>query len=292
MTDFVRRSQLVTPASNDRIVQKALAASCDSLILDLEDAIAPGAKADARQVLRRALQGLQRVPGERELGVRINGLQSPWCLDDVLALDGLPIDTVVIPKVHAPQDVYAIEQLLRQLECRSGSKALTLQLLIESAQGLENAAAIARASSRNRTLIFGAGDFVADTGMAFSAAVLLPVRSRIVTAAAAAGLQAMDHVHPAVNDDAGLLAAARESRALGFAGRWAIHPRQLAPIHEAFRPTAEELDKARRIIAAYEQATQEGEGAIALDGQLVDEAVLKMAKHHLASSEHRAAVHP
>lgn len=282
MADYVRRSQLITPASSARIVGKAMASVCDSLILDLEDAIAPNAKADARQVLRTALDGLRRDENERELGVRINGLGSRWFLDDLLALEGLPIDTVVIPKVHTPQDVYVVEQLLQQIELRTCRTALiTIQPLIESAKGLENASGIAQASSRCRTLIFGAGDFIADTGMAFSPMALVPVRSRIVTAAVAAGLQAIDHVHPAVNDDQGLLGASKDSRDLGFSGRWAIHPRQVGPIHEAYGPTAEQLARAQRVVDAYEAATAQGLGAITLDGELVDEAVLKLAKRHL-----------
>jgi citrate lyase subunit beta/citryl-CoA lyase len=113
---------------------------------------------------------------------------------------------------------------------------------------------------------------------------LTPVRSRIVTAAVAAGLQAIDHVHPAVHDDQGLLAASKDSRDLGFTGRWAIHPRQVGPIHEAFGPTAEQLARARRVVEAYETATSQGQGAITLDGELVDEAVLKLARRHLQMS--------
>jgi len=285
MDDYLRRSQLITPASSARIVANGLAAVCDSLILDLEDAIAPNIKADARQVLRTVLDGLRRAADERELGVRINGLGSPWFLDDVLALEGLPIDTVVVPKVHTPQDVYVVEQLLQQIELRTCRRVpITLQPLIESAKGLENAKAIAQASTRCRTLIFGAGDFMADTGMAFSPIALTPVRSRIVTAAVAAGLQAIDHVHPAVHDDQGLLTASKDSRDLGFTGRWAIHPRQVGPIHEAFGPTAEQLARARRVVEAYETATSQGQGAITLDGELVDEAVLKLATRQLQMS--------
>ena len=280
---FIRRSQLVTPASSERMVAKALTLDCDSLVIDLEDAIAPGAKAQAREVLRRVLADVdtQREP-RRELAVRINGLESPWCLDDLLALEGLHIDSVVVPKIHRPEDLYVFDQLLRQLELRGGRQGLTLQPLIESAAGLENAAAIARASARCRTLIFGVGDFMADTGMAFELALLLPARARLVTAAVAAGLQPIDHVHPAVADTDGLMHAARESRALGFTGKWAIHPQQVAPIQTAFSPSAEEVARAHRVVDAYEAALSRGAGAITVDGQLVDEAVLKMARRHLA----------
>jgi len=286
---FIRRSQLVTPAASERVIAKALALECDSLVLDLEDAIAPGAKAEARAVLRRALADAAsaRDP-RRELGVRVNGLDSPWCLDDLLALQGLPIDTVVVPKIHRAEDLVTFDHLLRQLELRGGAAqalGLTLQPLIESAAGLENAAAIARASPRCVSLIFGVGDFMADTGVDLSSPLLPGARCRIVTAAAAAGLPAIDHVHPAIADTEGLLVAARESRALGFAGKWAIHPRQLAPIHAAFSPSPEELANARRIVDAYEAALREGRGAIAVDGRLVDEAVLKTARRHLALAD-------
>ncbi|WP_315831861.1 CoA ester lyase [Bradyrhizobium prioriisuperbiae] len=277
--DFVRRSQLVTPAASEKMIVKALAVDCDSVVIDLEDAIAPGRKAEGRQVLRNALSGANA--GTRELGVRINGLETPWCLDDLLALEGLPIDTIVVPKVNCAEDVYAYDQLVRQIEFRL-KKRLTLQLLIETARGLENAYAIARASPRIRCLIFGVGDFMADTGMAFDAALLMPVRSRVVTAASAAGVQAIDHVHPAVADIEGLNRAAREAHALGFAGKWAIHPQQVGPINMAFSPSPEEIEKARRIVDVYETAQRAGQGAISLDGALVDEAVLKIARRSLA----------
>ncbi|MFZ2307602.1 MAG: CoA ester lyase [Rhodoferax sp.] len=282
--DFVRRSQLITPARSEKMIAKALAVNCDSLIIDLEDGIAPNFKIEAREVLRHALANVTPDP-RRELCVRINGLESPWCLEDLFALQGLPINSVVVPKVHTPEDMYVFDQLLRQLELRGGGMGLTLQPLIESACGLENAYAIARTSARCRTLIFGVGDFMADTGMSFSPSLLLSVRARIVTAAAAAGLQAIDHVHPGVADIDGLLLAARESKALGFTGKWAIHPNQVEVIHTAFSPSEAEIDKARRTLAAYSEALQAGVGAMTLDGELVDEAVLKMARRHLASAD-------
>ena len=144
MTGFCRRSKLVTPASSEKMLEKALTINCDSLVIDLEDAVASTFKHEARQVLRRALARAE--PGSRELCVRINGLETPWCLDDLLALEGLPIDTVVVPKVQGPKDLYVYDQLLRQLELREGRRGLTLLALIESAAGVENALSIALAS--------------------------------------------------------------------------------------------------------------------------------------------------
>jgi citrate lyase subunit beta/citryl-CoA lyase len=283
MTGSCRRSQLVTPASSEKLLEKALAIDCDSLVIDLEDAVASTFKHEARQVLRRALAHL--APRRRELCVRINGLDTPWCLDDLLALEGLPIDAVVVPKVHGPEDLYVYDQLLRQLELRDGRRGLTLLALIESAGGVENALSIARASPRCRALIFGVGDFIAQTGMAFDEQTLLPVRSRIVTAAVEAGVQALDHVHPDVTDTEGLPRAALAGKKLGFTGKWAIHPRQVEPIERVFSPDQDEIANARRTIAAYEEAQREGRGAIIVDGLLVDEAVIKIAQRNLALAE-------
>jgi citrate lyase subunit beta/citryl-CoA lyase len=283
MTGFCRRSQLVTPASSEKLLEKALTIDCDSLVIDLEDAVASTFKHEARQVLRRALARAE--PGRRELCVRINGLETPWCLDDLLALEGLPIDTVVVPKVQGPEDLYVYDQLLRQLELRDGRRGLMLLALIESAGGVENALSIARASRRCQALIFGVGDFIAQTGMAFDEQTLLPVRSRIVTAAVASGVQALDHVHPDVADSEGLVRAAQAGKKLGFTGKWAIHPRQVEPIGRVFSPDQDEIATARRTIAAYEEAQREGRGAIIVDGLLVDEAVLKIAQRKLALAE-------
>ena len=287
MTDTIlRRSQLVTPASSEKIIAKAMAADCDSLVIDLEDAIAPSQKAAARDLLRRVLStATDPLRGRRELGVRINGLESPWCLDDLQALQGLPIDTVVVPKIHAAEDLYVFDCMLGQLERRSGGMPrLTLQPLIESARGLEHAASIARASSRCVSLIYGVGDYMADTGVPLDSPLVSMARARVVNAAAAAGVMAIDHVHPAVADVDGLRNSSLAGRALGFAGRWAIHPGQIATINACFSPGAAELDKARRTVAAYEAALAAGEGAITLDGELVDEAVLKIARRHLATT--------
>lgn len=269
----LRRSQLVTPASAFRMIEKAAALDCDSLILDLEDAVAPSMKAEARKNVRRALTELA-FP-DKEVGVRVNGIATPYFLDDVLALEGLPLETVVVPKVDRPEDVVVADVLLRQLELRGGRAGVTLQLLIESAAGLEAAAEIARASARVASLIFGAGDFTADTGIAFTPHGLFHARARIAIAAAAARVQALDHVHAAIHDLAGLRESAREARELGFHGKWAIHPGQVPVINEAFGPTLDEVRQARRVIDAYEAAKSRGEGAITVGGELVDEAMLK-----------------
>jgi citrate lyase beta subunit len=256
------------------MIEKAAALDCDSLILDLEDAVAPSMKPEARNNVRRAL-GELAFP-DKEVGVRINGITTPYFLDDLLALVGLPIETLVVPKVNRPEDVVVVDVLLGQFELRGGRAGITLQLLIESAAGLEAAAEIARASERVASLIFGAGDFTADTGIAFTPRGLLHARARVVIAAAGARVQALDHVHPTIHDLEGLRESALEARELGFHGKWAIHPGQVPVINEVFGPTFDEVRQARRVIDAYEAAKSRGDGAITVDGELVDEAMLKV----------------
>lgn len=272
----LRRSQMLTPASNLKIIEKAAKLDCDSLIIDLEDAIAPSKKAEARAIMRQALTGFS-FEG-KEVGVRINGLESPWFLDDLLALEWLPIDTVVVPKVQGSEQVHAYDAMLTQLELRGGKRGFTLQLMIESARGLENITEIARACWRCDALIFGAGDFIADAGVGATKKGLAYARSRIAAAAAAAGIQAIDHVNPNINDSAALAVEAAEAREIGYCGKWAIHPAQVPVINAAFCPSEKEIAYARRTIEAYERSLANGVGAIAVDGALVDEATLRIAR--------------
>lgn len=227
--ETIRRCQMTTPAKSVAMIAKALALECDSIVIDLEDAVAPAMKAQARSVLREALAAGR--PAGKEICVRVNGLDSPWCLDDLLALEGLALDAIVVPKVH------------------------------------------------------DAGDFRADVGCAFTAGALHHARAQIVLAAAAAGVQALDHVHPGVADLDGLAAASREGREMGFGGKWAIHPQQVPVIQRAFGPSPEEAAKARRLLAAYDAARARGEGAIVVDGAMVDEASLKAARRRAALAE-------
>lgn len=267
---------MITPAINLKMIGKGASLDCDSLIIDLEDSIAPNKKTEARNVMRTALTEL--TFSGKEVGVRINGLESPWFLDDLLALEGLPIDTVVLPKVQDSAQVHVYAAMLQQLELRGGTRGITLQMLIESARGLENITEIARASARCDALIFGAGDYIADSGVAATRRGLSYARSRIAAAACAAGVQAIDHVHPNFNDTATLLAEAAEAREIGYSGKWVIHPSQISAVNAAFSPSEQEIAFARCTIEAYERSLANGVGALAVDGSLVDEATLKIAR--------------
>lgn len=278
---FRRRSHLITPVASERVVRKALQVACDALILDLEDAISPDRKAFARSLLRDVLLHFDDpLAGRRELGVRVNGLGSPWWLDDLLALRGLVIHTVVVPKIHEAGHVAVFDHVLGQVE--TPSLSVSLQPMIESARGLENACAIAAASRRNVALIFGVGDYAGDLGVTWQSPLIAMARSRVVNAAASAGLCAVDQVHPAVSDPQGLGSSSANGRAMGFSGKWAIHPSQLGVIDAAFTPSEEEIAQARRVLDAYETSLARGSGVTLLDGALIDEAVLKTARRHLA----------
>ncbi|MGI6852120.1 HpcH/HpaI aldolase/citrate lyase family protein [Mesorhizobium sp. 1B3] len=274
----LRRSQLVTPAAKPTVVVKALASGADSVILDLEDAVPADRKAEARSVLAGTLADAAVRVGE--VAVRINGLHTDWWLDDMRALCGLPISSIVIPKVRSPSDVVCIDRVAHQLR-QHGLAEVSLQPMIETPDAVLQAKAIAAASPCNVALLFGIGDYIAQTGMRFGSTGTDLARAQVALAAHAAGVDPIDHVWPYAKDLEGLERDARAGAALGYAGKWAVHPAQLETLHAAFMPTPAELDEARRIIAAYQASVAEGIGALLVEGQLVDEAVIKIMQGRL-----------
>ncbi|MEN2976387.1 CoA ester lyase (plasmid) [Tistrella bauzanensis] len=275
----LRRSQLVTPAAKSGVIAKALASAADSVVLDLEDAVPADRKAEARSVLARALADATIRVGE--VAVRINGLHTDWWLDDMRALCGLPVSSIVIPKVRAPGDVVCIDRVAHQLR-QHGLAEVSLQPMIETPDAVLQAMAIGAASPRNVALLFGIGDYIAETGMRFGTAGPELARAQVALAAHAAGIDPIDHVWPHVKDADGLVRNAEAGAALGYVGKWAIHPAQIDALHAAFMPTAAELAEARRIVNAYEASVAQGIGAILVEGQLVDEAVIKIMQGRLA----------
>lgn len=268
----LRRSQLVTPANRPSAVAKALGSNADSVVLDLEDAVPVGEKPAAREALAAALR--EAKVSVNEVAVRINGVDTEWWLEDLRALCGLPIGAIVIPKVRSPADVVCVDRVAHQLEAH-GLAPVALQPMIETPGGVMAAQDIAAASDRTVALIFGVGDFIAETGLRFASAGTDFARAQVALATLAASLDPIDQVWPYVKDIKGLAADAAAGRALGYVGKWAIHPAQIDTIHTAFMPTAAELEEARRIVVAYDAAVARGEGALLVDGQLVDEAVVK-----------------
>jgi malyl-CoA/(S)-citramalyl-CoA lyase len=310
------RSQLSVPASNRRFLEKAPQSNADIIMFDLEDSVPVADKASARRSLIEALHDLDWAG--HTLSVRINGLDTPFMYRDVVDVieqAGHKLDLVMIPKVGTAADVYTVDVLLSQIEAAKGrSRVLGIEVLIESALGMQNIDAIAGASRRLESLHFGPGDFAASIGARTMTiggphpgyAVLTdpdgrgervahwndmwhaPL-SRLVVAARAHGLRPIDGPYADFRDEAGFRAAAMRAAVLGLEGKWVIHPGQIELANEVFSPSAEEIDKAKRILAAMAQAESEGLGAVTLDGRMIDIASIRQAEALVRKTEAIAA---
>jgi citrate lyase subunit beta/citryl-CoA lyase len=298
-----RRSELATPASSERMCEKAAKSGADLVFLDLEDACAPVAKVGARATVVAALTELDW--GRTLRAVRVNGLETHWCHDDIIeVVTGAreALDVLVVPKARSARDVWWVDVLLTQLETKLGLSPgrIGLEVLIEDAEGLANAVEIARSSPRLEALIFGAGDLSgslrARVDGNFDPAGDYPgdfwhfARAQVVTAARIGGIDAIDAPYPAYRDPDGFRRSAVQASLLGFDGKWAIHPDQIPIAHEVFSPTPDEVEDARQAIATYRASEADGVGAIGRDGKLVDAAHMRLAanvlhKASLASSE-------
>jgi citrate lyase subunit beta/citryl-CoA lyase len=288
-----RRSELASPASSERMCEKAARSGADLVFLDLEDACAPVAKEGARATAVSALTELDW--GRTVRAVRVNGLETPWCHGDVIEMvTGAreALDVLIVPKARSARDVWWYDVLLTQLEARLGlERRIALEVLIEDAEGLANAVEIARASERLEALIFGAGDLSASLRARvdgnFDPVTEYPgdfwhfARAQVVTAARIAGVDAIDAPYPAYRDPDGYRRSAVHASLLGFDGKWAIHPDQIAIANEVFSPTPEEVRDARAAIEAYRSAEASGVGAIGRDGRLVDAAHMRLAENVL-----------
>ena len=277
-----RRSSLSVPGSSERMLAKTAALEMDEIVVDLEDSVAPDAKEQARELVGGFLATEQTFAVA--VAVRINPLSGQWGERDVIDLVeqvGPRIGSLVIPKVESAEDVLAVDRLLGSVgEPASG---VGLQALVETAGGLLRAGEIAAASLRLEALILGYLDLAASLGRA--PGPVPPERwshaqETLLVAARAAGIQAIDGPYIEVRDDAGLRLRAEHARALGFDGKWAVHPRQLGIINAAFTPVDEELARARAILDALGDA--EGRGAVELDGEMIDEASRKLALQVIA----------
>ena len=293
-----RRSELATPASSERMCERAPSAGADLVFLDLEDACAPAVKESARAIAVGALTGLDW--GRTVRAVRINGIDTPWCHGDIVevvtgARDAL--DVVIVPKVRRARHVWWVDVLLTQLEAKLGLvRPIGLEVLIEDAEGLANALEIAQSSERLEALIFGAGDLSASLHARvdgnFDPLVDYPgdfwhfARAQVLTAARAGLVDAVDAPYPAYQDPEGYRRAALAASALGFDGKWAIHPGQVPIANEVFSPTPEEVAEATEAVRVYREAEAGGIGAIGRDGRLVDAAHMRLA----ANTLHKASL--
>ena len=295
------RSLLVVPASNLEMAGKALASAADSVLLDLEDAVAPDEKADARKQVVHALKELDWR--NRPTLYRANALDTPYFYRDVIEVveeAGGGLDSVLIPKVQRPEDLHVAAALLSQIELAVGLEPgkVKIEAQIESAEGLVNVDAIARATERLEALHFGPGDFAASLRMPYRSIGVMDewdevypghrfhyAMQRIVVAARAAGLRGVDGPVADYRNEEGLRESCLVARSLGFDGKWCIHPAQIETVNEVFSPTEKEIEWARKVVAAYEEANAAGTGAISVEGQMIDAASIKMAQNTLDSSE-------
>ncbi|MCD2195323.1 CoA ester lyase [Actinomycetospora endophytica] len=293
----VRRSELATPASNERMFEKAARSGADLVFLDLEDAVAPAQRPDAR---KKAVEALRDIDwGTTARAVRINGVDTEWCHDDVIDIvtrAGEQLDTIIVPKATAARDVWWVDTLLTQLETKlRRERPIRLEVLIEDVAGLEHAVEIATVSDRLDALIFGAGDFSVSMGTRvdtnFVPTVPYPgdfwhhARARVAVAARIGGVLAIDAPYPDYRDPEGYTREAGYASALGFSGKWAIHPSQVELANEVYSPTPDEVENARRNVEAYREAERSGLGATGVDGKLVDAAHVKLAEELLARAE-------
>lgn len=294
MIGLLRRSELAVPASNDNMFEKGARCGADLVFLDLEDAVAPAFKQEARMKAIAALNDIDW--GHTARAVRINGLDTQWCHDDVIDVvskAGANLDTIIVPKARRARDVWWVDVLLTQLESKLGlPNRIRLEVLIEEVEGLANAEEIAVASPRLDALIFGVGDFSlsqgarVDTNFApvgeYPGDIWAYARNKVIVAARIAGIDAIDAPYPDYRDLAGYQRDARRASLLGYTGKWAIHPDQVPVANRVYAPTADEIARAEANVAAYRAAEEQGRGAVGVNGVLVDAAHVKQAEQTLA----------
>ena len=279
-----RRASLVVPAAPGSKLAKGATLVADEVVLDLEDAVVPAAKDDARAAVAAALGAEWAAPA---VAVRVNAIGSPWCHLDLAALaaSARGAVTAVVPKVEHPHDLAFADRLLEGAEAAAGrAQPVRLLALIETAAGLSAAGEIARASARLDGLILGYADLAASLGRPSGSA---PqdwrfAQDALLVAARAAGIQAIDGPHLTVRDDDAFRAAVAHARSLGFDGKWAIHPAQLGALRDAFTPSEDEVAEARATLEALADAAAAGSGAVAAGDRMLDEALAVSARQVLA----------
>jgi citrate lyase subunit beta/citryl-CoA lyase len=277
------RSWMFVPGHRQRMIDKALGLHADAIMLDIEDGVAPVEKDAARRNIGESLSR-EKTPGSPARYVRINAIGHARMDADLEAVVRPGLEGLVCPKVDTVDEVRKVDAILNDKEPKNtlAKGSVKLLIAIESPRGLLNAPAIAAASPRNVGIIFGAEDYGREVGLPAvregEARDLIYARSAIVVAAAAAHVQAVDGVWVDLNDAAGLLGFAKQSRRLGFSGMSCIHPSQVDAINTVFSPTAEEIDYCQKVLQAFEEANARGDGSIAFGGQLIDRPIVERAR--------------
>lgn len=277
----LRRSLLFVPASSEKFFAKAKDSPADTLIFDLEDAVAPERKPAARETMKEVLRDAGFARFERT--VRINALDTPYFLDDVLAVVEAGADGLVVPKTNTVDSIQFVDRLVSLAEQRCGRPAGSVVLLplIEQPEAIGNAFAIAKATPRIAGIAFGHGDFSASMGIKAAPSIdgiVLHARCQVAIAAKAAGITPIDNVYLDIPDLEGLAAETRQGKQLGYEGKACIHPNQVGPVNAVYTPTAEEVAYARELVAAFEQAVAAGKGAVAFRGRMIDGPIADIEK--------------
>jgi citrate lyase subunit beta/citryl-CoA lyase len=292
----LHRSELAVPGSNTSFIDKAATSAADVVFLDLEDAVAPADKEQARRTVIEALRDIDWAAKGKTVSVRINGLDTHYMYRDVIDVmeqAGDRVHTILVPKVGLPADLYCVETLMTQVEQAKGyPNKVGLEALIETALGMANVEAIAAAPGRLEALHFGVADYAASNrARTVSIGGLNPnypgdqwhfALSRMIVAARAYGLRPIDGPFGDFSDPDGYRAGAARAAALGAEGKWAIHPSQIELANEVFSPPEAELQRARRIVEALDEAAAQGKGAAAVEGKMIDAASARMAQTVIA----------
>jgi malyl-CoA/(S)-citramalyl-CoA lyase len=310
-TPRLHRSELAVPGSNPGLFEKAAKSAADIVFLDVEDAVAPDDKEQAR---KNIIAGLNDIDwGTKTMMIRINGLDTHYMYRDVVDIvEAAPrLDMILIPKVGVPADVYAIDMLVTQIEtAKKRTKKIGFEVLIETALGMANVEAIAQSSKRLEAMSFGVADYAASTrarttvigGVNADYGVLTDTdasgnrnyfwadqwhaaQTRMMVACRAYGLRPIDGPFGDFSDPDGFIAAGKRAAVLGYEGKWAIHPSQIELANQVFTPSEAEVTKARRIMTAMDEAAKAGKGAVSLDGKLIDIASIRMAEALLKKAD-------
>ena len=283
---YVRRSMLMTPGNRpDRII-KATTMACDALVIDLEDSIPPAEKNKARQITCETIHSLHR--NHQEICVRINGLDTPYGLDDLMALPLSMIDSLMIPKVESSHSLLTLEDRLDSLRAdRDQQHRLQLIVMLETPRGILNALSIADALCRTTALFFGSGDYCSATGAKNSVNSLHYPRSVVTAAAAASNAQAIDAAfYERVKDAEATRADAIVAREFGFSGKVVFHPNQIDVVNQIFSPTASEIEAAEKLILGYQESIKKGFGTAVVDGTFVAVDLIGPAQRTLDLARH------
>ena len=284
MTNFPPRSALYVPASNARALEKAPTLACDAVIIDLEDAVHPDARDDARELMRTTAKAWTTRP--RILAVRINPLTSEWGTEDLVAALAIRPDAIVLPKTEAPQDIITLAEAFNEFDI---SPVPQIWAMIETARGVINAPAIAELgrhkSARIAVFVAGTNDLAKQTGVR-NADAMQPWLMQILLAARAGGLAMLDGVHNDFRDADGFEKSCHSARNRGFDGKTLIHPSQIEPANRIFAPSADEINEAHAIKAAFALPENAGKGVINLDGRMVERLHLEQAEAILTKADH------